>query len=547
HYVRKWDMQFAPSVCMNCSLGCNVSPGERYGDVRRIENRYNGDINHYFLCDRGRFGYGYVNRKDRPRAAFVKHGDKQEPAPDDDALAHVGGLLRGAKHAIGIGSPRASLESNYALRELVGADNFFDGHADTERELVLRAIDILRHSPAPSATLKEVESADAALVLNEDVTQTAPRIALSLRQAARGRAATLAAEKNLQAWQAEALAHLAQDERNPIFVTASHATHIDDIAAECYRAAADDQARLGFAVAHIIDSSAPQVPDLDENPQALAPRIADTLLAADNPLLVSGTGAACKAVLDATANIAAALHTRGKAVKLFLALPEANSFGLGLMQARPLGEALKALESADADVAVVLENDLYRRAAPDTVDAALAHARLVCIDHQATQTLHRAEVVLPAATVFEGDGTVINNEGRAQRYFQVFDTRYYNPEVATTESWRWLRRIKAHAQADGHDSSTLDDLTEACAHAFEALAPISRAAPEADFRIFGLKAARAPHRYSGRTAMRANLSVHEPRASHDTDSALSFSMEGFNGTGADTPRPAALIPYVGAG
>ncbi len=54
HYTRKWDLQTAPSVCVNCSLGCNTIPGERYGTLRRIRNRYNHDINGYFLCDRGR-------------------------------------------------------------------------------------------------------------------------------------------------------------------------------------------------------------------------------------------------------------------------------------------------------------------------------------------------------------------------------------------------------------------------------------------------------------------------------------------------------------
>src|SRR3546814_10086084 len=70
-YTRKWDMQYSPSVCASCSVGCNVSPGERYGEIRRIENRYHGDLNGYFLCDRGRFGYGYTNLKDRPRRALV--------------------------------------------------------------------------------------------------------------------------------------------------------------------------------------------------------------------------------------------------------------------------------------------------------------------------------------------------------------------------------------------------------------------------------------------------------------------------------------------
>ncbi|WP_332114769.1 hypothetical protein, partial [Escherichia coli] len=46
--------------------GCNISPGERYGELRRIENRYNGTVNHYFLCDRGRVGYGFGNNNHRP-------------------------------------------------------------------------------------------------------------------------------------------------------------------------------------------------------------------------------------------------------------------------------------------------------------------------------------------------------------------------------------------------------------------------------------------------------------------------------------------------
>ena len=85
-YNRKWDMQFAPSICQGCAAGCNISPGERYGELRRIENRYNGSVNHYFLCDRGRFGYGYVNRKDRPRQPLVRRDGALVAVPTTDAL-----------------------------------------------------------------------------------------------------------------------------------------------------------------------------------------------------------------------------------------------------------------------------------------------------------------------------------------------------------------------------------------------------------------------------------------------------------------------------
>ncbi|VDY33915.1 NADH-quinone oxidoreductase subunit G [Morganella morganii] len=121
-YNRKWDMQFAPSVCQQCSVGCNISPGERYGELRRIENRYNGTINHYFLCDKGRFGYGYVNRDDRPRQPQQRRGDDWLTINAEQAERAAADMLYHAKRTIGIGSPRASVESNFALRELVGAE-----------------------------------------------------------------------------------------------------------------------------------------------------------------------------------------------------------------------------------------------------------------------------------------------------------------------------------------------------------------------------------------------------------------------------------------
>ncbi|HRF87152.1 MAG TPA: NADH-quinone oxidoreductase subunit NuoG, partial [Pseudomonadales bacterium] len=116
-YNRKWDMQFAPSICQQCSVGCNTSPGERYGELRRIENRYHGDINHYFLCDRGRFGHGYVNRKDRPRQPWQRVGDAINTMDVDAALDATADALRSCKRVIGIGSPRASVEANFALRQ----------------------------------------------------------------------------------------------------------------------------------------------------------------------------------------------------------------------------------------------------------------------------------------------------------------------------------------------------------------------------------------------------------------------------------------------
>ncbi len=78
------------------------------------------------------------------------------------------------------------------------------------------------------------------------------------------------------------------------------------------------------------------------------------------------------------------------------------------------------------------------------------------------------------------------------------------------------------------DWTQLDHVIDAVVAAKPQLAGIREAAPNAAFRIRGQKLAREPHRYSGRTAMRANISVHEPRQPQDKDTMFAFSMEGNN-------------------
>ena len=88
----------------------------------------------------------------------------------------------------------------------------------------------------------------------------------------------------------------------------------------------------------------------------------------------------------------------------------------------------------------------------------------------------------------------------------------------------------------------LGDLAEAVAGAAAVFAPLHHAMPEAQFRIHGLKLAREPHRYSGRTAMRANLDVNEPRAPVDLDTPFAFSMEGYAGY----REPRREVPFAWA-
>ncbi|SES13761.1 NADH-quinone oxidoreductase subunit NuoG [Pseudomonas sp. NFPP19] len=536
-YNRKWDMQFSPSICHGCSSGCNISPGERYGELRRIENRYNGSVNQYFLCDRGRFGYGYVNRKDRPRQPRLADGTQLTL---DQALDQAADLLRG-RNIVGIGSPRASLESNYALRELVGAEHFYSGIEASELERIRLVLQVLNDSPLPVPNMRDIEDHDAVFVLGEDLTQTAARMALALRQSVKGKAEEMADAMRVQPWLDAAVKNIGQHALNPLFIASLAETKLDDVAEECVHAAPDDLARIGFAVAHAIDASAPAVEGLDSEALELAKRIADALLAAKRPLIISGTSLGSKALIEAAANIAKALKLREKAGSISLIVPEANSLGLAMLGGESVDAALQAVIDGRADAIVVLENDLYTRTDAAKVDAALNAAKVVIVaDHQQTATLERAHLVLSAASFAEGDGTLISQEGRAQRFFQVFDPTYLDASIMVHEGWRWLHALRSTLLNKPVDWTQLDHVTAACAASTAQLASIVDAAPSAAFRIKGLKLAREPLRYSGRTAMRANQSVHEPRTPQDPDTAFAYSMEGYSGS----VEPRSQVPFA---
>jgi NADH-quinone oxidoreductase subunit G len=533
HYTRKWDLQTAPSVCAHCGLGCNTIPGERYGSLRRILNRYNHDVNGYFLCDRGRYGYEFVNSNNRIRTPLLQNrGDQAKPASKSAALSYAGDILSNSKNIIGIGSPRASLESNFALRSLVGKDRFYSGMSAQEQNLVSLIIDILQNGPARSPSLHDVEMADAIVILGEDPTNTAPMLDLALRQAIRNKPKGTTSGMNIPVWDDSAVRNAVQDKKGPLFIATVTETKLDLIAAETYRAAPDDIARFGFAIAHELNPDSPRVANIPDRILSLAKDVAQILMTARRPLIVSGASLGSEAIIKAAANIAMALCAGEKSAELCYTVPECNSMGLGLMGGKSLQEAFTTVHDGQADTVVILENDLERRADEKDVDAFLNKAKhVIVIDHLMNPTASRAGLVLPAGTFAESDGTFVNNEGRAQRFYQVFQ-----PQKDIQESWKWIHDIIALTQRSEAAWNNFDGLIAALIGALPAFKPILDIAPPASFRIRGAKIPRQPHRYSGRTAILADINVHEPKPADDPDTPLAFSMEGYDGR-----PPASLI------
>ncbi|MGE5680184.1 MAG: NADH-quinone oxidoreductase subunit NuoG [Bacillota bacterium] len=540
HYTRKWDQTYAPSICVHCSVGCNTIASERYGLVRRIQSRYNGEVNGYFLCDRGRFGYEFVNSSKRIRKPLLRN--KQLGAFDEvsneEALKQVRKLLSESKRIVGIGSPRASLESNYTLMSLVQKGNFYWGETDKNLQLIQKELDILMNGPVRTPSLREIEKCDVVVVLGEDLTNTAPMIALALRQSVRQTPVQSATPFRIPHWQDQAVRELTQDEKGPVFIAAPYSTKLDDIA-ETFRGPADEIARLGFMTANLFSDKSSSVNNPTDQMKDISGKIAEALRKAERPLIIAGTSLQSEAVIEAAANLAWAVNLSGKSCEICFTVPENNSMGMAMMgPVQGLQSAFDAVNNKAAETLIILENDLYRRADKQAVDAFLSRFKnVICLDYLENDTTLKADIVFSAGSFAESDGTLVNNEGRAQRFYQVYDAG-----ESVKESWRWLRDIMVNSGL--HEFSkwkNFSDFTNAVAKAMPVFEGIGSITPPPGFRIAGEKIPREPFRYSGRTAMHADKSVHEPKPPEDIDSPLSFTMEGYRGQ-----PPSSIIPFFWA-
>ena len=523
-YTRKWDLQSAPSVCTGCAVGCNVFPAERYGSLKRITNRYHGELNGYFLCDRGRFGSHFVNHEKRIKHAGVRSQDGTFDYGDlKHAITVAGSTL--CAGAIGIGSPRASFENNFALRELVGIENFCNGVSDTEFTTIRSALDVMGRKGIHVPTLEQVESADAILILGEDVANTAARLALSIRQAVRTQSFEMASEASIPVWQDAGVRGHAQHSKSALFIATPAATRLDDVATATTSGSIAELVDIGSSISTQLRTSSASEDDFVTS-------VADTLRNAKAPLIVTGSSLASVELVQVASNICCALNELHQSSSFLFVPAEVNSIGVALLDGTlSLSEALHNMAAGQS--AIVLENDLYRRAPVETVNQALDPGKLIALDSLENKTTERASVVFPVTTYAEQTGTFVNYESRAQRFYQVFQ-----PQAEIAPAWTWLGRL-SEVLGTAPRWRSYAFLLEKCAA--QTYTQLKHIAPSADYRIGATsRIPRQSHRYSGRTAMSAQVNIHEPKATMDTDTPFSFSMEGEN----PGSQNGAAIPYV---
>jgi len=84
----------------------------------------------------------------------------------------------------------------------------------------------------------------------------------------------------------------------------------------------------------------------------------------------------------------------------------------------------------------------------------------------------------------ESDGTFVNNEGRAQRFYQV----YYPSNPSVLEAWRWIGEMIEQYKLNGKQSlKNFSDFSNALAESYPEFKSILEITPPPGFRIAGEK------------------------------------------------------------
>ena len=381
--TRPWEMHHVGTICTHCSNGCKTTLGVRNNEIIRGNNRDHSGINGEFLCIKGRYAFDFVHSPERLQSPMLRKNGALEPVSWTEALAVVARKFKEVKARDGkfavIGSNRTTNEENYYLqkfaREALGTNNI-DHHRTGD---VATLLDALSGKTAALATTDDLHTSQAILVIGSDLSQQHPFLAFQIRANYR-----------------------------------HHNAHI-------YTVTPGPVREQKQAVRSIMTVPGQELADVES--------LRDQLKA--EPELVIVFGDSIKG--EAVHKLVAFGDSLGIPVKYICLVDYSNSRGasdMGLSPRlgpgyRPVNEQGLAydeiLAAADLDVLWVVGANPLKHSA-----LASGKAFVVVSEMFLTETAQRADVVFPAASAYEKNGTVTNVCGEVQRLkagLQVMGTK----------------------------------------------------------------------------------------------------------------------------
>jgi NADH-quinone oxidoreductase subunit G len=367
YQTRPWEMEHVGTICTHCADGCKTTLGVRNDEIIRGNNRDRSGINNEFLCVKGRYAFDFTKHPERLQSPMMKTEKGFEPISWSQALEVVAtkfseAKARGAKFGV-IGSNHTTNEENFFLarfaRQGLGTHNI-DHHRTGD---LATLFDALSGRTNALATTEDVNSAKAVLVVGADLAQQHPFLSFQARANFR-----------------------------------HHNAHIYAVTSGPVRE--DNQ-----AVASIRVQKGGEVAGVES--------LRDKLKSEGDLVLVFGDSVQG----DALRKLVAFGDSLGIPVKYVCLVDYSNSRGAFDMGVLPHDGGLsreQMLAATDLDVLWVVGANPLKLSSLGS-----KQAFVVVQDLFMTETAKQADIVLPAASAYEKNGTVTNVCGEVQRLKQA--------------------------------------------------------------------------------------------------------------------------------
>ncbi|MEA2181636.1 MAG: NADH-quinone oxidoreductase subunit [Solirubrobacteraceae bacterium] len=426
--ARPWDIEGSGSLCTLCPAQCNVEFTVRDDRVLRVLSRDHPDVDDGWLCDKGRFAYQSVHIDQRITHPHARVDGELVPVSWEQALDAAAEGLRTAGASVGaLAGGETTNEEGFLLAHLVRAA-LGSPHIDSRTGGSLpRELHAALHSPALQATVPDLEFAHAVFVLDCEPVDDAPVLDLRIRKGVRRNRVKLAVATSrpsaLDA-NATAVARFAPGAGEAFCAALNAALGGTGVVDELAVAAGADAAQVRAFATLLADAGDTRSPSGSQG-------TGDIVIVYGERLTHGARGEhAARALLNVTGRLVGAGHegagllelpagTNGRGLREVGVLPNA---GPGLTAVSDSGldsQAMGAAVAAGKLRALYLLHvdplrDLPRRR---TWAAAMHRARTV-IAHAEFLTeglFEHADVVLPAESYAEKEGTVTHPDGRVQR------------------------------------------------------------------------------------------------------------------------------------
>lgn len=442
--ARVWDLKNETTLCPYCSNGCSLVLGVKDNEIQRVTGDYKFGINEGNLCSKGRFGYEFVASPKRLKKPLIKKDDRFEEAGWDEALEIVATnfnkikAAHGADSIGGLGSARLTNEELYLfqllIRQGIGTNNI--DHLSRYQGLL--ALKESLGNAGSTNSLHEIRKTNAILLVRANLNETHPNVRIEVNLAVnRNRASLIVADNKRTLLSRQAQANL-------ICKPGTEVALINGIIHQIIRLELADKTFVnnktdGLDISHA--SIEKYTPEYVEGACGVSPQeleLATRAFAnAEKACIIVATGMGLvgndRDIALAASNLALITGNVGKESCGVYILPEKNNsqgaldmgavpgFLPGYVAVDKIGlGAMEMLESKKLKAMYIVgENPILTYPSSNIKEALNAMEFLVVQDMFMTPTAELANVVLPACSFAEKEGTYTNLERRVQGFKKI--------------------------------------------------------------------------------------------------------------------------------